>query len=255
MEMVFLFKKVVGSALMPMPAALILLLLAGLMRRFSFRRCSLGLTVLAGVQLFLFSWPPVSGFLMMPLENSYPAYREQPVDYVVVLGGGHREDERIPVTSLLTSYSTSRLLEGIRIYRQNPGSTLYLSGYQGMTGRISNAEAMRRLALALGVPEGDMILESRPKDTATEAVWVKAHLGANRFALVTSASHMRRAVALFQGQGLNPVPAPTDYLVKRNGKSNLFALVPSSGALATSERALHEYLGYAWALMRGQLQP
>ena len=50
---------------------------------------------------------------------------------------------------------------------------------------------------------------------------VKEIVGKDKFILVTSASHMLRAMALFRKQGMEPIPAPTDYMVKeREGVSH-----------------------------------
>lgn len=65
--------------------------------------------------------------------------------------------------------------------------------------------------------------------------------------LVTSAAHMPRAIRNFQAVGLNPIPAPTQYLTGRGSRSSLLSWLPSSSALEKSELALHEYLGLlAW---------
>ncbi len=47
-----------------------------------------------------------------------------------------------------------------------------------------------------------------PKDTEEEAAAVKQAIGDAPFLLVTSASHLPRAMIFFQQEGLNPLPAP-----------------------------------------------
>ena len=69
------------------------------------------------------------------------------------------------------------------------------------------------------------------------------------FVLVTSATHMKRAVALFNFHGLDPIPAPTYFLIK---ESDRVTPMPSSGSLGKSEAAFHEYLGIVWANLMGQ---
>ena len=61
-------------------------------------------------------------------------------------------------------------------------------------------------------------------------------------ALVTSASHMPRAMLLFQQQGVTPVAAPTYYIAKWPADWRF-----GSEGLLKSERAIYEYLGLAWA--------
>jgi uncharacterized SAM-binding protein YcdF (DUF218 family) len=203
--------------------------------------------------LFLCAFPPFSKWLIDPLENSYPAYAGQPVEVIVVLGGWHETDPRAPVTSVLSSHSTSRLLEGVRLASINPQATLYLSGYPGFTDQISNAEAMKNLAIMLGIDPQRIYTVAEPLDTHEEALFIKDYVGARSFALVTSASHMRRAMALMRHQWLDPVAAPTDYLGKDNGQRSFFSWWPSAGALQVSAAAIHEWVGYQWSVLNGQI--
>jgi uncharacterized SAM-binding protein YcdF (DUF218 family) len=99
-----------------------------------------------------------------------------------------------------------------------------------------------------------MVLESQSRDTIDEVRALHATLGQERFVLVTSATHLPRAMAMFEKAGMNPIPAPTDYLNADESADvgRLFALIPRAGAAGTIERALHEYLGLFWARLRGQ---
>ncbi len=73
---------------------------------------------------------------------------------------------------------------------------------------------MQDVLAVMGVPAQHLMLENESRDTHDNAVnsaqLLKAR-GMHRILLVTSAYHMRRSVALFEAQGLEVVPAPTDY--------------------------------------------
>jgi uncharacterized SAM-binding protein YcdF (DUF218 family) len=125
-----------------------------------------------------------------------------------VLGHGHVSTEELPVTSQLSSTGVVRLAEGIRIYRLNPGSKLILTGFPGRDP-VSYTEIIKELALGLGVPAEDILTFSGPKNTAEEAQLLAAQFADASLVLVTSAAHMPRAMALFHGAGLHPIPAPT----------------------------------------------
>jgi uncharacterized SAM-binding protein YcdF (DUF218 family) len=122
------------------------------------------------VGIFLISFQPVSSRLLMPLERQHSAFLpvDQPIDYVMVLGGGHVVDDDIPPTSELSRTGLMRLAEGIRIMRIYPGSKLILSGYAG-GAEVSNARMMANVALALGVSKSDIVLLETAKDTWEEA--------------------------------------------------------------------------------------
>ena len=79
-------------------------------------------------------------------------------------------------------------------------------------------------------------------------------VGEAPFLLVTSASHMPRAMMLNRKAGLNPIPAPTARRAAGTTlKSDPAFWLPSAGALEMSERAIHEYLGIAWAWLGGHI--
>ncbi|MCJ8300629.1 MAG: envelope biogenesis factor ElyC [Pseudomonadales bacterium] len=250
----FIFKKIIATILLPFPLALIgfgiglYLLWFTKWQRLGKLAMTLGVLI-----LLIFSSAPVSYLLVSPLEYRYPAYDvgNESVNFVVVLGSGHVSDPRLPVTSQIGSASLVRLIEGIRIYKANPGAKLIVSGAGGQDP-VPNAEVVANVALALGVPRVDIIEEPRARDTANEAKLIKEIIEDAPFALVTSANHMPRAVALFRKQGLSPIPAPTNYFVK-NINNQSFSLRFSAGSLQQANSAIHEYLGLAWAKLRGQI--
>ncbi|SQI89181.1 membrane Protein [Klebsiella oxytoca] len=71
---------------------------------------------------------------------------------------------------------------------------------------------MPRVAETLGVPRSEIIVLDKPKDTEEEAAAVKEAVGDAPFLLVTSASHLPRAMIFFRRAGLAPLPAPANQL-------------------------------------------
>ncbi len=205
----------------------------------------------AFVILFL-SIKDISNLLIKPLENEYPVYQKnyKKIDFVVVLSGGADEKYGIPMNTSGDYATLSRLIEGIRVYKLNPGSKILLTG--GVTEKPFS-EIEKALLEEIGIPKDDIITESRSLDTCDEAANVKKIIGDAPFVLVTSAVHMPRAVKLFQKQGLAPIPAPTDFQGTEN-RMFLSGMIPSSGNLSASGRAMHEYIGLLWHKLKGQTE-
>ena len=197
--------------------------------------------------------------LVRPLEQKYPtisAFEElKDIKWIVVLGGGCTSDAVLPANSQLSDASLSRLVEGIRIYKNLlPQSRLILSGRSGIVDQIPVARVMADTARLLGINEEHLIIEDASKDTKDHPKFIQKIVENDRFVLVTSASHMPRSIALFKKHGMNPIPAPTEYLAKeRQGGISPDMFFPSSEGLRKAERAFHEYLGLAWAKVRGQI--
>ncbi|MCW8838292.1 MAG: YdcF family protein [Thiovulaceae bacterium] len=196
--------------------------------------------------LVLLSYPPFSNFLVEKLENQYKKYQyNEDIKYIHVLGGGHNNDTSQPLSSKLGDASTKRVLEGIIIYKNIPGTKLIFTGYEGNTN-ISTAQMNANLAIALGIPEKDIIINGLPKDTYEEAEFSKHIVKDKKFALVTSATHMPRAMMMFKSKGMNPISAPTYFK-----KKDIYKHLPSTSSFENSRMAIHEYLGILWAKLRG----
>ena len=247
----FEVKKFIASFLSPFPIFFILLGIAIYLWYRGDERRAKFLFLFSVLWITLLSYPPFSALLIKPLENAYPKVRlGTPIPhYIHVLGNGHTSNARLPLSSELNLVSLARVNEGVALYKSHPNMTLIFSGF-GHKDRISNARKNAHMAIALGVSPNDIILLETPKDTAEEALAAKKIVGSQPVILVTSASHMVRASALFRQRGLTVVEAPTDFQVKKEESIWQF---PSSGGLYRSEAAFHEYLGLIWGKMKGSL--
>ena len=187
-------------------------------------------------------------YLPLDLQNISPAVRSR-IRYVVVLGNAHVSDPGVPATGQISGSSMYRLIEGIRLQRQLAGSTLVISGGVNQDPR-PNAMVVSRVAELLGVPRAAMFVENRPRDTFEEAQFLQPLLGDKPFVLVTSAAHMVRAMRLFQDVGTQPIPAPTDFILKNRTRFSGGNLLPSCGNLEISKRVIYEWLGTLWGRVK-----
>jgi uncharacterized SAM-binding protein YcdF (DUF218 family) len=253
----FELKKIFSALLMPLPALLIVGFLGLMLIMFTTNRKTGCLVVLFSfVALFLASFQPIASGLLMPLERQYPAFLpvDGSIDFVMVLGGGHVVDDQIPPTSELSRSSLMRLAEGIRILRMYPGAKLILSGYNGGT-QISHARVSANVALALGVTKSDIVLLETAKDTWEEAQQAASFIKDKTLVLVTSASHMRRAMTEFKNAGLKAIPAPTNFLAQKEINQLWVKYTPSATYLEQTELFWHEALGLLWSYLNNTVAP
>jgi len=253
----FLLKKIVAPLFFPVTLILVIFLLGLFLLSLTRRQKTGKIVVLIGIIfLCVLSFDVFPDMLLRPLEYQYPPLLSleniQNVKWIVVLGGGHTSDPKLPITSQISKNSLVRLVEGIRIYNGLPKSKLILSGGSPFE-KISNAQVLAEVAIAIGVKKEDLILEDISKDTEDEARLIQEIVGQERFILITSASHMPRSIALFKRVGMHPIPAPTDHLVKEFQKISPGMFYPSGAGISKAERAFYEYLGLAWAKLRGAI--
>src|SRR5690554_4443136 len=103
------------------------------------------MVLLALLWLLMTSTGPLPHRLIRSLEKRYEVFtgplslQEGERLHILVLGGGHTSDERLPANNQLSLSALGRLTEGIRLHRLHPGSLLILSGYPGLD-QLSNAE-------------------------------------------------------------------------------------------------------------------
>jgi uncharacterized SAM-binding protein YcdF (DUF218 family) len=239
------------------------LLLVGLILLWFTKKQKAGKCLVTIGLLFLlaFSTYPFATVILSPLEKHYPAtgvleqkdLKKLSAKYIVVLGGSQVSDPAITTASQFQPSSLVRLVEGILLYRQIPGSKLIFSGGNDKYEPTTNAELMKKMALSLGVKKEDILLEDRSKNTYEEAKIIKDMVGKEKFILVTSASHMLRSMALFKKFGMQPIPAPTNHLAKKYHKIPPDEFFPKADNLKKSEVAFHEYLALIKEKLAGRI--
>ena len=251
--MLFTLKKVLGGMMLPLPLLLLLIALGIALLWFSrFQRTGKLCVSLGWLLLLLLSLQPVADSLLKPIEDKYPTWRdEKRVQYVVVLGGGYTWNPNWAPSSNLINNSLPRLTEGIRLWYENPGSKLIFTGAAAKTNPVSTAEAGARVAESLGIPRSELIVLDNPKDTEEEAAAVKEAIGDAPFLLVTSASHLPRAMIFFRRAGLTPLPAPANQLAIESPLNPWERAIPSPVWLMHSDRVGYETLGRIWQWLKG----
>ena len=70
---------------------------------------------------------------------------------------------------------------------------------------------MKQWAVRLGVPESATKIDTEARNTYENATGAKRLIGPASILLVSSASHLPRAVPVFTKQGFRVTPAPCDY--------------------------------------------
>jgi len=227
-NILFIVKKAISLLFMPLSIGILLLIIA-----FYFTLKNSNKTkyfLISGIIVIsLLSTNQISNMLLKPLENNYKPIsnlQKYNTKYILLLGG-----DRL-----------SRGWEAIRLFHQIPNSTIITSGYAA-NSKIPEAIETAKIFYQLGIPKQNIIINNTPKDTVEEAYKIKQQIGTKQFFLVTSAYHMTRAMMIFKSLGLNPIAAPTNFLIQ---PPKTIIDIPNGYELLKTQKALHEYLGIAW---------
>jgi uncharacterized SAM-binding protein YcdF (DUF218 family) len=204
--------------------------------------------------------------LMRPLEWRYLPQGELPQADVIVVLGGDTAPPSYPRVIPEVGGAGDRLIYAAYLYRQGKAEhILFSSGAIEWLYLAEPAGENAQLLELMGVPRQAIWLESESRNTYENTLYSRQILeekGIRRIILVTSAFHMPRSVALFEHQGLEVIPAPTDFRTTQadwealsNGdiRNLLVNLLPGADNLQTISVALKEYLGILIYRLRGWL--
>lgn len=229
-------------------------------RRAPARRARSLTTLVLALALYALSSPVVSRWMTASLEAIHP-YRPDAavghVEAIVVLSGGFRlgPDGRGEL-----AYDTmSRCVRAADLYRAIGPRPIVVSGGILATGptTVPVARGMGRFLSGVGIPSADIVEEATSTTTyenARESARLARTRGWQRIALVTSATHLPRAVAAFEGQGLQVEAVGANYTTPQ-ASFRVIDLLPSATSVDSINRAAHEWIGFAWYQLRGYVGP
>lgn len=251
--------KLVLDLLVPSTFAVLIAVAGGVLLLLGRRGCRLGTVLLgAGVAvLALALLLPLDVWLLGPLEDRFPPSSPPAhVDGVVVLGGGLTAalsaDRRMPTLNR----DADRLVAFAELARRYPGAKLVFAGGPGprFAGDVTEAAASETLLAALGLDTRRILVDDQSHTTwenAVNALALARPRAGETWLLVTSASHMPRAMGAFHRAGWPAMVAwPVAYRTLRSGAPAI--LQPMSAKLAAIDLAAHEWTGLLAYRMEGR---
>jgi uncharacterized SAM-binding protein YcdF (DUF218 family) len=227
---------------------LVLLLILGTLRlAVTRRRRGLGLIAVAAVGLLLITVLPVGDWLLLPLEGRFAASVELPerIDGIVVLGGATDELVSTARDRVAFNAAGARMTDAVALARRYPSARIVLSGGNNHLADLApEAVIMRSFFLAEGIDPARIVLEARSRTTYENAVLSHAMVQPKPdeiWLLVSSASHMPRAIGCFRAVGWAVLPYPVDY--RTTGRFSFASELSLSGQLARVNAAAKEWMG------------
>jgi uncharacterized SAM-binding protein YcdF (DUF218 family) len=212
------------------------------------RRLGVGLALTATVGLFVAGLSPLASLLIAPLEQRFPAFRDdgRPVDGIVILGGAVQSDESARRGQLVVNEAAERFVAALDLGRRYPGARIVLSG--GSAALLGEERPESDVALEhlvrLGLPESSVTVENRSRTTAENAAFARVIADpkpGERWLLVTSAWHMPRSIAVFRKAEFDVTAYPVDYRTRGDGSLTVFGAV--SEGLRRLDVAAKEWAG------------
>jgi uncharacterized SAM-binding protein YcdF (DUF218 family) len=235
--------------------AIVLLLIVGSAGKWRFSQVGMVLVV---VGLWTVSTPLFASFALKTLEADYPitSIVETPsADVLIVLGGGIRPpNSSNPFPDL--GDSSDRLVHAMRLWKAGKAPKIMLVGRGNGWGSDMGSEgaAMAAILKDFGIDQGAVLIEGESRNTFENALYAKQIWDRENFRtglLVTSATHMRRATAVFEERGFAVMPVPIDARAGAFDTIFPFTLLPDVRALEQVTSVWKEWLGLLVYRARG----
>lgn len=244
----FMVSKLVDFAL-PSNLIAVLGLLGALCLFVGWRRIGRGLLIAAVLVLAVVGWSPLGPAALLALEDRFPSIQPpQSLAGIVVLGGAvdtHITADRGQPT---LNEAGERITAVAELSRRFPEARIFLSGGAShlLTDEALTESAIARdLLISLGVAPERIEMEEKSRNTwenAEQSLLATGPAPGDQWLLITSASHMPRAVALFRAVGFPIIPYPVDY--RTRGIVNLRRSTMSiADGLQAADLAAHEWMG------------
>ena len=246
--MLFAIKKASTSIILPPGIFIVILLLLGLRLMFSWRRTAGFICIVLAVTLYGLSVQPLSARLVAGLEARFPIPENPTGDAIVLLGGGHHPMLDRGSVGVPKGETWGRIFTAARLQKDLKVPLIVSSGSLH-ENTVPGAEVDKRFLMELGVDQDQIILETRSRDTYENAKYTKIIAEENVFEsliLVSSPSHLWRAVMIFEKLGMTVTPYPVYENPAEHTGFHWTQFLPRYETLFYSSMALHEYLGYLY---------
>ena len=244
--MFFLISKALAFILTPSNLLVMLGLFGLLLLLFKWRRFGISFIGAAIIGTAIAGWLPLGPALLMVLEDRFPKPElPKAITGIVMLGGA----VDIHITQARGSEAWNDQAERIttvaELANKFPNARIILSGGAGKPDGVNESTITKQALVAMGLPDARLELETKSRNTcenATQSVLVATPKAEEVWLLVTSASHMPRAMACFRAANFLVVPYPVDYHTR--GVEDLRRMQESAvDGLAEVDLAAHEWVG------------
>jgi uncharacterized SAM-binding protein YcdF (DUF218 family) len=181
---------------------------------------------------------------------------KQEYDVGVLLGGAMKYYNS-EMSRVVYGSSVDRFMQSISLYKEKKIKKILISGGSGLLlqQNYKESELLKKVLLEMNIPEQDIIIENRSKNTRENALYsaeiLKKSFPGGKILLITSGYHMRRSLGCFKKVKINPDPFSVD---EHSGKKQFTPdklIVPDVNILQSWDILLHEWMGYISYWMAG----
>ncbi|MFC0264664.1 YdcF family protein [Fontibacter flavus] len=219
--------------------------------------------MLAGIILLLFfSNQFISNLAMKLWEPDFKIIKDLPNYEVGIVLTGVTNLSKTAYDRTFFNKGADRATHAVQLYKLGKIQKILITGGQGLDPVNPNTEAelLRDFMMIAGVEENDIIVENQAKNTYQNAVFSlktlndKGYSSENeKYLLITSAFHMKRAKGCFNKVGLDTDTFPVDYYAEDIKFNIPLLLYPDPNAIFLWHKLFKEWIGIVMYKLAGYL--
>ena len=212
------------------------------------RGLSLIIFLINFVFIALISFLPIGSYLIYNIEKEYHSYIKPPekVDGILILGGATNPLFFNEYNQISLNGSAERLVESVMIIKKFDKAKVIFSGGSGIINRpdLGHSQVAKSFYKKIGIEINQIIFEDQSRNTYENIIYSKkiANPKINEnWLLITSASHMKRALLIADKHNWKLIPYAVDFKNIKN-----FKFIPNLKLLKnlnTFQQGSHEWLG------------
>jgi uncharacterized SAM-binding protein YcdF (DUF218 family) len=255
--MFFVASKIFAFVTVPSNLLIALVILGTLLLFTPLARAGRRLIVVALALVVIVGVSPLGLALLQVLEQRFPAWNEvgaEPTGFVI-LGGAIEPDASVARGTPVLDGSAERVTIAADLARRFPSAKFLYSGGNGtLDGGAAEADHALALLASFGVPRERVLLERSSRNTAENAEFSKLLAqpkAGERWVLVTTGTHMPRAIGAFRAVGFEVEAFPVDWRTRGPDAALAFSPVFLAG-LSALDAAAREFVGLVTYRLAGQ---
>ena len=205
------------------------------------------------VLFILIVFLPTGNYLLWKLESQYskPNILSNDIDGILILGAGIDESLTFQHKQIVLNNEIERITESIKLIKKFPNLKIIFSGGNGTLSKpqLEGSEVAKMFYKQMGIDTNKINFENKSKNTYQNFVFSKKFLNNiknEKWLLLTSAYHMKRAVSVAEKLNLNFIPYPVDFRVGKNFYWKFwYHQINFLRNMNDFKLAAHEYIGLA----------
>ena len=255
--MIFYLSKFLWYLFNPFNCILFFFILSVILNFFKYLKLSKIILYFTLFLFFITGTLPTGSYLLYLLEKNYHNKVNLPenVDGILILSGATNPFLTEEYDQISLNGSVERLTESIQLIYKYPKAEVFFAGGTGSIEYpdLNHSDVAKKFYKSLGVNIQNIYFDNKSRNTYENIVFAKKEFDPNedeKWVLVTSAFHLKRAINIGEKLGWKFIPYATDYKLPKKFRWRLS--INFFANLASFQHSSHEWVGIIFYYLMGR---